>query len=160
VQASRLFDLIGDRRQDGADLGEHADPDRRRQRLGGRCAGLAGGGCLGPACRRKDRRMTLGSHQKTMGDSQSWITPPHILYALGGNASFDLDPAGSNPQPWPCARETWTEGGLERPWHGRIFLNPPFDRYQVGQWVLKLAKHGNGILLIHLRCETEWFAPI
>jgi hypothetical protein len=40
--------------------------------------------------------MTLGSHQKTIGDSQSWITPRHVLDALG---VFDLDPAGAFPRP-------------------------------------------------------------
>jgi hypothetical protein len=49
---------------------------------------------------------------------------------------------------------------LERPWFGRVFVNPPFDRYQVGKWVLKLAQHGNGILLIHARTEAGWFEPI
>ena len=29
------------------------------------------------------------------------------------------------------------DDGLSRSWHGRVFLNPPFDRYVVGksQWV-------------------------
>jgi hypothetical protein len=101
--------------------------------------------------------MTLGSHQKTIGDSQNWITPRHILDALG---VFDLDPAAADPRPWECASESWTRAGLERPWHGRVFLNPPFDRREVGGWVASLAEHGNGILLIHARTETGWFQPI
>ena len=103
--------------------------------------------------------MTLGSHQKTIGDSQDWITPQHILRALG---PFDLDPAAADPRPWDCAKVNWTEkdAGFIRDWTGRIFLNPPFDRRQVGKWVAKLAVHGDGILLIHARTEAGWFEPI
>ena len=41
-----------------------------------------------------------------------------------------------------------------------MFLNPPFDRYQVATWIRKLAKHGNGIALLHARTEAEWFEPV
>jgi hypothetical protein len=79
--------------------------------------------------------MTLGSHQKTVGDSQNWITPKWIIGALG---PFDLDPAGADPRPWDCANRTLTQNGLSVPWEGRVWLNPPFDRYVVGKWIAKL----------------------
>lgn len=41
-----------------------------------------------------------------------------------------------------------------------VWLNPPFDRYQVERWIARLADHGEGIALIHARTETDWFAPI
>jgi hypothetical protein len=100
--------------------------------------------------------MTLGSHQKTIGASQNWITPKYILEALG---TFDLDPCACIPAPWMCARENFTSGGLEARWHGRVWLNPPFNRYEVGKWIAKLAAHGNGIALIHARTEAAWFLP-
>jgi hypothetical protein len=102
--------------------------------------------------------MTLGSHQRTVGKSQSWITPKHIIDALG---PFDLDPCASDPRPWDCAKDNWTRCGLEWPWlsHWSLWLNPPFDRYQVGKWVRKLADHGNGIALLHARTEADWFLP-
>lgn len=101
--------------------------------------------------------MTLGSHQKTVGDSQSWITPLWIIQALG---PFDLDPCGAYPRPWHCADHSFTRDGLSKPWHGRVWLNPPFDRYEVAKWVRKLAKHGNGTALLHARTEAEWFEPV
>jgi hypothetical protein len=100
--------------------------------------------------------MTVGSHQKVVGDSQNWITPRFILDALG---PFDLDPAGADPRPWDCATETLTKDGLTTPRHGRVWVNPPFDRRVVGSWISRLAAHGNGTALLHMRCEAEWFAP-
>jgi hypothetical protein len=98
--------------------------------------------------------MTLGSHQRSVGQSQSWITPRWILDGLG---PFDLDPCASDPQPWPCARRSYAQLGLERGWAGMVWLNPPFDRYEITRWVKKMAHHNNGIMLTHARTETEWF---
>jgi|HubBroStandDraft_4_1064222.scaffolds.fasta_scaffold233919_3 hypothetical protein len=101
--------------------------------------------------------MTLGSHQKTVGDTQNWITPKWIIDALG---PFTLDPCACEQQPWPCAARSTTENGLCQPWHGRVWLNPPFDRYEVGKWIRKLAEHGTGMALLHARTEAEWFEPV
>lgn len=103
--------------------------------------------------------MTIGSHQTTVGKSQAHFTPRFILDALG---PFDLDPCAGNPRPWDCAAENWTEmdDGLSRTWHDRVWLNPPFHRYQVGSWIGRLAHHGRGTALLHARTETEWFQPI
>jgi DNA N-6-adenine-methyltransferase Dam len=103
--------------------------------------------------------VTLGSHQTTVGRSQVHLTPKRILDRLGG---FDLDPcAAMPPRPWDCARENFTERGLERDWgHGRVWLNPPFDRYAVGDWIRKLAAHGRGTALLHARTEAAWLEPI
>jgi DNA N-6-adenine-methyltransferase Dam len=101
--------------------------------------------------------MTLGSHQATIGKSQDWITPRFIIEQLG---PFDLDPCSSLRQPWPCAVEQLTKNGLDLPWEGFVWLNPPFHRYEVGRWIEKLASHGNGIALVHARTEAGWFEPI
>ena len=103
--------------------------------------------------------MTLGSHQTTVGRSQIHITPKWIIDRLG---PFDLDPAAADPRPWDCATVNYTEidDGLRQPWRGRIWLNPPFDRYEVGAWIRKLATHGCGTSLLHARTEAGWFEPI
>ncbi len=100
--------------------------------------------------------MTLGSHQTTLGKSQNWITPKFIIDALG---PFDLDPCACFPRPWNCAIDNWTRNGLNITWVGRVWLNPPFNRYEVGKWIAKLAAHGDGIALLHARTEAEWFEP-
>jgi hypothetical protein len=103
--------------------------------------------------------MTLGSHQRCVGASQTHITPKWLLDALG---PFDLDPCASDPRPWDCARCNCTKAddGLSRVWEGRVFLNPPYNRYIVGRFIQRLADHGRGIALLHARVETFWFKPI
>lgn len=108
-------------------------------------------GCVGA------ETVTLGSHQATIGKTQSWITPKFIIDDLG---PFDLDPCACDPQPWPCATQGYTADGLSSDWAGCIWLNPPFHRYEVSKWIWKLANHGNGMALVHARTEAEWFEPI
>lgn len=101
--------------------------------------------------------MTLGSHQRTIGKSQVHITPKWIIDELG---PFDLDPCAADPRPWDCAKINIAlpQDGLAETWRGhRVWLNPPFDRYQVGKWIRKLAAHGCGTALLHARTETDWF---
>ena len=104
--------------------------------------------------------MTLGSHQTTIGKSQTHITPKWIIDALG---PFDLDPCAAYPRPWPCATKNIVEreDGLTCYWpkYKTVWLNPPFNRYGVGAWITKLASHNNGIALLHARTETAWFQP-
>jgi hypothetical protein len=101
--------------------------------------------------------MTLGSHQQTVGATQSWITPKWIITTLG---PFDLDPCAADPRPWSCAHTNYIQDGLQLPWYGRVWLNPPFHRYEVAQWIHKLAQHGTGTALLHARTEAEWFEPV
>src|SRR5215831_10545463 len=103
--------------------------------------------------------LSLGSHQKTIGTSQVHLTPRWIIDALG---PFDLDPCAANPRPWDCAKVNLCEAddGLRRAWEGRVWLNPPFDRYQVARWIGRLAEHGRGTALLHARTEAGWFEPI
>jgi DNA N-6-adenine-methyltransferase Dam len=105
------------------------------------------------------RYMTLGSHQQCFGKSQEHVTPKWIIDALG---PFDLDPCAADPRAWSCARVNYTEAddGLSKPWRGRCWLNPPYDRYAVGKWIRKLADHGRGVALLHARTEAGWFEPI
>jgi hypothetical protein len=103
--------------------------------------------------------MTLGSHQRTIGTSQVHITPLRIITATG---PYDLDPCAASPRPWDCATENFTvaDNGLALAWFGRVWLNPPFHRYQVGTWIARLVGHGRGTALLHARTETGWFRPI
>jgi hypothetical protein len=86
---------------------------------------------------------------------ETWLTPPHILRALG---PFDLDPCAALQQPWRTAHRQFTilENGLNQEWSGRVWCNPPYGQ-KTGQWLAKLADHGDGIALIFARTETAMF---
>ena len=103
--------------------------------------------------------MTLGSHQACVGKSQDHITPRWIIDRL---EQFDTDPCAASPRPWDCARYNFTaaDDGLSRQWVGRVWLNPPFDRYQVAKWIERLAQHSRGTALLHARTEAGWFTPV
>lgn len=98
----------------------------------------------------------MSMHQTPIGASQVHLTPRRILDPLG---AFDLDPCGNDPRPWDCADVTYTEAddGLQLPWFGRPWLNPPFHRYQIARWIWRMAEHNRGIVLVHARTETDWF---
>lgn len=95
----------------------------------------------------------MGSHQSAAMLSDTWLTPPEIIRALG---EFDLDPCCPPVMPWQTAKEHYTSLGLCKPWFGRVWLNPPYSREAV-KWLRKMAMHGDGIALAFARTETEWF---
>lgn len=103
--------------------------------------------------------MTLSSHQSAAMKNDEWLTPPEILAALG---AFDLDPCAPFCPPWRTAVQQFhkAQDGLAQPWHGRVWLNPPFGR-EASAWLAKLVQHGNGIALVPARTETAmWFDHI
>ncbi len=107
----------------------------------------------GPAQQRRSGLV----HERAGGPTE-WYTPPHIFTALG--ISFDLDPSspGARLVPWIPARIHYTrsEDGLRQPWHGRVWLNPPYGR-GIDGWLERFVAHRNGIALIFARTDTEWF---
>jgi hypothetical protein len=89
-----------------------------------------------------------------------WLTPPEIIEALGGPQSFDLDPCAPINRPWDTAKQHYTivDNGLLKPWHGRLWFNPPYGGPNiVGPWMRRMANHGIGTALIFARTETELF---
>lgn len=84
-----------------------------------------------------------------------WLTPPWLLERLG---AFDLDPCAPVVRPWPMAKEHYTikDNGLSKQWHGRMWCNPPYGR-EASAWLEKCGNHGNAIVLIFARTETDMF---
>lgn len=99
----------------------------------------------------------MGSHQSAAAKSVIWLTPPHIIKALG---SFDLDPcAAPAPRPWDTAAHhvIEEEDGLAREWWGRVWLNPPYSEPVLSAFMDRLASHGRGTALVFARTETAAF---
>lgn len=78
-------------------------------------------------------------------------TPPYIF--VGIPLTFDLDPASPLSGPVTPARCHYTvqQDGLAQPWFGTVWLNPPYNRWQIGKWIAKLAEHGSGVALVYVR---------
>lgn len=102
----------------------------------------------------------MGSHQSAQMLKDEWLTPPEIINALGGPGSFDLDPCAPIRRPWDMAKQHYTiaDNGLLKPWHGRVWFNPPYGGPAVvGPWMRRMADHGQGTTLIFARTETALF---
>jgi len=97
------------------------------------------------------------THEPRNSQNKDWYTPPEVFERLG-SPEFDLDPAspGKERVPWVPAREHYSENGLLRNWHGRVWLNPPYGN-ETTDWLNRLALHGNGIALVFARTDTLWF---
>jgi hypothetical protein len=94
-------------------------------------------------------------HEKPVGGSVEWYTPPELFEKMG--IEFDLDPASPNPPvPWIPAERFFSEDGHLKPWEGRVWLNPPYGPPAV-PFIDRMIEHDNGLLLLPARTETRAF---
>ena len=96
---------------------------------------------------------------ETHGESDEWYTPKYIFDAL--DARFDLDVASppGGPRYVPCKKYYHKgDNGLGRPWHGFVWMNPPFGHQrQKREWLRRFFDHGSGIALLPDRTSAPWF---
>lgn len=105
--------------------------------------------------RRSKRRDLRSGDTRQKSTKDQWLTPPEIIQALG---PFDVDPCAPVVRPWSTAAQHFTirDNGLRQAWSGLVWLNPPYGA-AAGAWMDRLVKHGEGIALIAIRTETQWF---
>lgn len=81
--------------------------------------------------------------------SQHWATPRDLYEALDNEFHFNDD---------PCP--LYGEGGLERRWGSRTFLNPPYGK-EIGKWLYKALEArvwgSTVVCLIPSRTDTKWW---
>jgi len=106
----------------------------------------------------------------TSSESPEYYTPAEYIDAARHTlGEIDLDPA-SNAEANETVKATRiysaTNDGLSKPWHGRVFLNPPYGRL-TGLFVLhlveqfELGKVSAGVLLISAHTtDTSYFQPL
>lgn len=89
--------------------------------------------------------------------SDEWYTPQWIIERLG---PFDLDPCSPMNRPFDTAsvHVTKEQDGLQCDWGtGRVWLNPPYSRPLIEEFVKKMAEHDNGIaLLVNRQDNVMW----
>jgi phage N-6-adenine-methyltransferase len=103
----------------------------------------------------------------TYTGENEWFTPaPYLDAARAVLGEIDLDPASHVLAQERVRAKTFftaADNGLERPWRGRVWLNPPYCRALLAPFVDKLvaeftsARVSEAILLTHNYTDTEWF---
>lgn len=96
-----------------------------------------------------------------------WYTPRLYLdAAVEVMGAIDLDPASSDTaqEHVKAARHhTMADDGLQQPWSGRVWLNPPYAMPYIRQFVSRIVEAHEageieaGILLTNNATDTSWF---
>lgn len=107
-------------------------------------------------------------------DSNEWYTPGQYTDAARElMGAIDLDPASNIQANTIVQARTFysiEDDGFTKPWHGRVFLNPPYG-FQDGKsnqerWSQRLlTQYVDGItteavLLVNANTEAKWFHPL
>lgn len=101
--------------------------------------------------------------------SAEWYTPAIYVYAARDlMRGIDVDPA-SNAQANKIVRAatyyTQKQNGLNKRWHGRVWLNPPYGS-QLPLWTKRLIEQyqagitTEAVLLVNASTEAKWFQPL
>jgi len=94
-----------------------------------------------------------------------WYTPFNIIdSARTVMGNIDLDPASSesaNNIVKAIKYYTIEDNGLEQPWFGNIWLNPPYSqplvKYFANAVVSKINEYNQIMILVNNATETDWF---
>ena len=106
----------------------------------------------------------MAEHENSVGESDDWHTPKKYFDAIG--LTYDLDPAHpglGTPHCFVPVKEVYTinDDGLNQPWHGLVFCNPPYGaRRGHVPWLQKLIAHNNGVGLFRAYTSADWFHDV
>ena len=107
----------------------------------------------------------------TFGTGENeWYTPDeHLELARQVLGNFDLDPASSeiaNARAKAARIYTEADNGLDKPWFGKVWLNPPYAQPAISHFADKMVAEwrlGNvegAIVLTHNYTDTAWFQKL
>jgi phage N-6-adenine-methyltransferase len=112
-------------------------------------------------------RDAVFNHRAQGTGENEWYTPAeHIEAAREVLGDIDLDPASSiiaNRTVRAAQFFTIEDNGLERDWHGRVWINPPYAQPHILHFAQKIAKEYSegrtleAIALTHNYTDTAWF---
>lgn len=109
------------------------------------------------------------SFEKRVASSNNveWYTPrPYLDAARRVLGQIDLDPASCAAAQRAVKAKTYftiADNGLAQQWVGRVWLNPPYSRGVIADFVEKLVEEfewgcvNSAILLTHNHADTKWF---
>ncbi len=100
----------------------------------------------------------MALHEQASGKTDEWYTPPHVFKAMA--MQFDMDPShpGLDVVNWIPANDVLSSRGLEMPWSGLVWMNPPFGgRNAIAPWLERFFAHGCGVALTPDRTSAPWW---
>lgn len=109
--------------------------------------------------------MSDTKHYDTHDAGPEWGTPAWLVEPLADSLDgFSLDPAsGAEPKRYADERYTVEDDGLSQPWHGDVWLNPPYGREFNDRWAEKTlsesrrAEVDSITALVPGSVDTDWF---
>lgn len=91
--------------------------------------------------------------------TDEWYTPIEFLNCFG---HFDTDPACPKNAKYKTADVMYTkdDNGLVQEWKGRVWLNPPYSKPLIQQFMEKMSQHRNGIALLMPKFGSVMFRDL
>ena len=88
--------------------------------------------------------------------TDEWYTPIEFIEQFG---KFDTDPCVPIDMRWKTAETMYNKNddGLKKEWYGRVWLNPPYSKELITEFLKKMGKHGNGIALVLPKFSSKLF---
>jgi hypothetical protein len=102
--------------------------------------------------------MNLFGAEQEAFTSDDYYTPPGLFQTLGLKFSLDVaSPPGGVP--WIPAADYYTmeDDGLTSPWHGRVWMNPPYSNPT--PWVERFMDHRHGVALLPVT-RSRWMEGV
>jgi ParB family chromosome partitioning protein len=107
------------------------------------------------------------AHVSHNSGNNEWYTPPEFIAAArDAMGAIDLDPASSDVANGTVRAKSFytpADDGLTKPWHGNVWMNPPYAQPLIAQFAERVADKFDGkeikraCVLVNNATETAWF---